>query len=64
MSGNMRPLNPGQTFNIGNPSWLTQVQHKGDRVEIVDHADHGGMSGHIVTTVGLDGKITTKVVKQ
>jgi len=51
------PINPGQTDNFGSPDWLTQVQHKGDRVDIVDHVDHDSMPVHIVTSVDKDGRI-------
>lgn len=52
---------PGQQVNIGSSDWLTQVQHKGDRVDIVDHADHDGMPAHVVTSVDRDGNITTRI---
>jgi hypothetical protein len=59
MSGPMKPLNPGQTMNIGSINHLTQIQHKGDRVDIVDHFDHGptAVDAHIVTTIRPNGKI-------
>ena len=59
MPGPLRPVNPGQTFNIGSPDHLTQVQHKRDRVEIVDHLDHGPgpVDVHIVTRVDRNGNI-------
>jgi hypothetical protein len=62
-SPDMRPLNPGQTMNIGAPDHLSQVQHKGDRVEIVDHMDHGRdpVPVHIVTTVDRQGRIDTDI---
>jgi len=57
----MTPIGPGRTMNIGSPGWLTQVQHKGNRVEVVDHADHDGMPVHIVTRIGKDGRIRTDI---
>jgi len=57
----LSPVNPGQTFNIGTPDHLTQVQHKFDRVDVVDHFDKGPnpVDAHIVTTIGKDGSIST-----
>jgi len=59
----IRPINPGRTLNIGSPDHLTQIQHKGNRVDIVDHLDHGsdGVKAHIVNTVTPDGKIRQKI---
>lgn len=59
----MDPLNPGQTHNIGSSDHLTQIQHKGDRVDIVDHFDHGPnpVDAHIITSVGPDGSINTDI---
>ncbi|NCC70125.1 hypothetical protein EOM09_00905 [bacterium] len=56
-------LNPGQTFNIGSSDHLTQVQHKGDRVDIVDHMDHGNnpVDVHIITSIDKFGNIKTKI---
>lgn len=62
MSGpNIKPLNPGQTMNIGSPDHLTQIQHRGDCVKIVDHFDKGlyPVDFHIITKIGPNGKITT-----
>ena len=55
----IRPLNPGQTMNIGTSDHLTQVQHKGGRVDIVDHFDKGKspVDAHIVHTVDKAGNI-------
>lgn len=54
------PLNPGQTQNIWNGDSLTQIQHQGDRIDIVDHFDKGQdpVDVHIITTVDKNGKIT------
>ncbi len=58
----LKPINPGQTFNIGSADHLTQIQHKGNQVEIVDHFDKGPLpvDYHIVTIVGPNGQITDK----
>jgi len=59
----IKTINPGQTVHIGAPDHLTQIQHKGDRVDIVDHLDHGpdAVKAHIVNTVTPDGKISQKI---
>jgi len=56
----IRPINPGQTMNIFQGDALTQIQHKGDRVEIVDHFDKDPdpVDAHIVTRVYRDGSIS------
>jgi len=58
---NIKPLNPGQTHNIGTPDHLTQIQHKGTHVDIVDHMDRGpnAVNAHIVTRIGPGGSIKT-----
>lgn len=56
-SNDMTPIRSGQTFNIGSPGWLTQVQNKGDHVDVVDHADHSDMPVHIVHKIGRDGSV-------
>jgi hypothetical protein len=58
----IKPINPGQTFNIGSSDSLIQVQHKGNRVEIVTHLDKGfkPVDCHFVTTINKDGKISSK----
>jgi hypothetical protein len=50
-------------MNIGAPDHLSQVQHKGDRVEIVDHMDHGRdpVPVHVVATVDRRGRIDVNV---
>ncbi len=55
----IKPVNPGQTMNIGSTDHLTQIQHKGDEVQIVDHFDHGPdpVDAHIVTKIGPKGNI-------
>lgn len=57
----VKPINPGGTVNIGSPDHLTQMQHKGDRVDIVDHLDKGPnpVDFHIITTIGPKGDINT-----
>lgn len=55
----LAPLNPGQTMNIYENDHLTQVQHKGNCVEVVDHFDHGPspLDLHIVTRINGAGEI-------
>jgi len=54
----IKPINPGQTFNTFSSGTLHQVQHKGDRVDIVDHVYHKTPEEtHIVHTITPDGKI-------
>ena len=57
--GPLRPVNPGQTFSTGSVDHLTQVQHKRDRVEIVDHLDKGPspVNVHVITRVDRSGNI-------
>lgn len=59
----IKPLNPGQTFNIGSPDHLSQIQHKGDRIDIVDHMDKGKapVDVHIITSINRDGSIDTSI---
>jgi hypothetical protein len=54
---------PIRTTNIGSPDHLTQVQEFGDRVEIVDHFDHGlkPVDLHLIHTVGADGSIDSEL---
>ena len=58
MSG-FKPVNPGQTFNIGSSDHLAQVQHKHDHVDIVDHFDHGPdpVDVHIIHHIDKTGNI-------
>ncbi len=60
---NIKPINPGQTFNIGSPDHLTQIQHKKDRVDIVDHFDKGKnpVDYHIIHSINKDGSIDTDI---
>ena len=57
---NIQPINPGRTFNIGNPEHLIQIQHKNDHIDIVDHLDKGTRPAplHIVTRVNRDETIS------
>ena len=59
---NSKIINPGKTVNIGSKDHLLQIQHKGNRVDIVDHFDKGKKSVplHIVTKVDKNGKISTE----
>jgi len=62
--GNMiKPINPGQTIPIGSKDHLTQVQHKGTYVDIVDHFDKGPnpVKVHIVTRVNKDGTLDINI---
>lgn len=63
MDDRINLVNPGRIVNIWNGDSLTQVQHKGDRVEIVDHMDKGNdpVPVHFVTRVDKDGSITTSI---
>ena len=58
-------LKPGRTLNIGSPDHLTQVQHKGSRVDIVDHFHLNRGKDidprHLVTSIGRDGLIKIKM---
>lgn len=55
----IKPINPGQTFNIYKDDHLTQIQHKGTCVDVVDHFDKGKdpVDFHIVHRIGPDGSI-------
>lgn len=58
MSDDIKPVNPGQTHNIYKDGNLSQTQHKGDRVDIVDHVHEPKESGpHVITTVDKKGNI-------
>lgn len=63
MANNISPLNPGQTMNIFQNGHLTQIQHKFDKVQIVDHFDKGVLpvQAHLVTTIDSSGNITTDI---
>jgi len=56
MSG-LKPLNPGQTMNIGTPDHLTQIQHRRDHIDIVDHFDKGPkpIDAHVITRIDRKG---------
>ena len=56
----IRPLNPDQTMNIFQGDALVQIQHKGDRVEFIEHLDKGPdpVDVHVVTRIDKDGSIT------
>lgn len=58
MSG-FKFVNPGRTANFGSSEHLTQVQHKGTHVDIVDHFDKGSkpVDVHVVHRVNHNGKI-------
>lgn len=59
MSGVIKSINPGQTLNIGRFDHLTQIQHRGNRVDIVDHFDKGPypVDFHIIHHIDKKGKI-------
>lgn len=59
MNDFLKPLNPGETMNIGTPDHLTQIQHKITQIDIVDHFDHGPspIDAHVVTTILPNGTI-------
>jgi len=64
-STGLKPLNPGQTHNIGSSDHLLQVQHKGGHVEIVDHFDHPkgspeAVDAHVVHIVDQFGRVIEK----
>jgi len=63
MNDPMRILNPGRTENIWSPEILTQVQHKNDRVDIVEHLHHGpnAVPVHEVIEVGKNGEISIEI---
>jgi len=58
---NIHIKGPGQTINMGSSDWLTQVQHKGDHIDIVDHFHNSqtglGVPGHEVMSVDRDGNL-------
>ncbi len=58
----IKPINPGKTFNIGSSDHLTQIQHKGKYIDIVDHFDKGNdpIDFHIITKINPDGSINTE----
>ena len=57
----IRPVAPGEKVNFGSPDHLTQVQHKGTHVDIVEHLDKGPLAvdAHLVTKVDGFGNITS-----
>ena len=63
MENEIKPINPGQQFGIGSPDHLTQIQHKGPYVDIVDHFDHGPdpVDVHIITQIDREGNIETGI---
>jgi len=61
MSDNIVPINPGKTGNFASPNHLTQVQNKGDKVDIVDHLDHFGVPTHLITNIDKDGNIRSEL---
>ena len=65
-AGGIKPINPGRTFNIFTDGHLTQTQHKGDRVEVVDHFGHETIPvpGHIKTSIDRDGNTNTEIIKK
>jgi hypothetical protein len=55
-----KPLNPGETQHIWSPpDHLTQVQHRIDRIDIVDHFDHGrdAVDYHHIMHIDKDGNL-------
>lgn len=63
MSGPIKPINPGQTFNIFKNDHLTQIQHKIDHVDIVDHFDKGDdpVDVHIIHRIDRFGNINIDI---
>ncbi|MBW8034399.1 MAG: hypothetical protein FVQ79_01680 [Planctomycetes bacterium] len=59
MEKSLGQINPGQTFDIGTPDHLTQIQHKGPYVDVVDHLDKGPdpVPVHIVTRIDQNGQV-------
>ena len=63
MSKDLIIKNPGQNINIGSKDHLTQIQHKKDCVEIVDHFDKGDRPApiHTVVRINSNGGIDFKI---
>lgn len=61
----LAPINPGQTFNIFQNGHLTQVQHHGYGVDVVDHFDHGPqpLPCHIVHHIGPNGDVDLDITR-
>ena len=52
------PLNPNDTMNIYDNNHLTQIQHKGDHIDIVDHHNEIDKKyPHTITSIDRDGNI-------
>jgi len=61
MNDSIDSIGPGDTMDIFGDNHLTQVQHKGTRIDIVDHhKELGHDHPHTVTSVDRDGNMDSE----